>query len=103
MWLCGGGVGAEPEAADSDGLRPIQDAMARLWAMILGLAPPVRPRPMVVCRLMCRWAGECQQAADRQNGWLPDWVRTAALRQQSGPLGDDLRVGIELCLLRDGS
>jgi hypothetical protein len=100
--LCGGGVGAEPEA-DSDGLRPIFDAMVRLWAMSLGLAPPVRPRPMVVCRLMCRRAGECQQAADRQNGRLADWVRTAALRQQSGPLGNDLRVGIELCLLRDGS
>jgi hypothetical protein len=71
--------------------------------MSLGLAQPIRPRPMAVCRIICRRAGECQQAADRHNGWLADWVRTAALRQQSGPVGDNLRVGIELCLLRDGS
>ncbi len=71
--------------------------------MSLGLAPSVRPGPMAVCRIICRRAGERQQAADRQNGRLADWVRTAALRQQSGPLGNDLRVGIELCLLRDGS
>ncbi len=44
--------------------------------------------------------GRMQKAADRQNGWLADWVRTA---EQSCPLDDDLRVGIELCLLRDGS